>query len=140
SLQHSYPMSAVSHDTPADPRGPLVVPGHYVVELTVGGQSYRQSLTVRRDPRETTPTSAFAAQLTLEQKIMAGMQGSDEAYQAATRHGDASAAHEFAGLNGALAGLAATIDGADAAPTDAMVAAAHRKLEQLASDRTTLKF
>ncbi len=134
SLGHSYPMGAVPHDTPVGPRGPLVVPGNYTVELTVAGHVYRQPLTVRRDPRETTPAADFVAQLALEQKIIAGMQASYHAYQVARGDGHASAARRFAGLNSALGDLAVDIDSADASPTPAMYAAVHRKLDQLASE------
>jgi len=131
SVGHSYPMSAIPHETPAGPEGPLVVPGKYVVKLTVAAQTYTQPLTVRPDPREAAPSSAFAAQLSLEQKIMAGMRESYQAYQAAKQHGDAEAAGKFAGLNESLSGLATVVEGADAAPTPAMSDAARRELEQL---------
>ena len=131
SVGHSYPMSAIPHETPAGPEGPLVVPGKYVVKLTVAPQTYTQPLTVRPDPREAAPSSAFAAQLSLEQKIMAGMRESYQAYQAAKQHGDAEAAGKFAGLNESLSGLATVVEGADAAPTPAMSDAARRELEQL---------
>ncbi|MGH9327724.1 MAG: WD40/YVTN/BNR-like repeat-containing protein [Terriglobia bacterium] len=134
-VHYSYPMSAIPHETPAGPEGPLVVPGKYTVRLTVAGQTYSQPLTVRRDPRETAPASAFAAELSLEQKIMAGMRESYQAYRAAKQHGDSAAARQFAGLNGTLDGLATDIDGADAAPTSAMQEAVHRVLERLASTR-----
>ncbi|MGH9450223.1 MAG: WD40/YVTN/BNR-like repeat-containing protein, partial [Terriglobia bacterium] len=140
SVRHSYPMSAIPHETPAGPEGPLVVPGKYIIKLTVADQIYTQSLTVLRDPRETTPASAFAAQFSVEQKLMAAMGASYQGYQAAKQHGDASAAREFADLNGILAGLATNLEGADAAPTDALHAAVRRELEQLAKDRATLKF
>jgi hypothetical protein len=132
SVGHSYPMSAIPHETPAGPEGPLVVPGKYVVKLTVAGQNYTQSLTVRRDPRETTPASAFDAQLSLEQKLMGGMRESYQAYQAAKQHGNAGDARQFAALNGTLSGLADDIEGADAAPTPAMYDAVRRDLTQLA--------
>jgi hypothetical protein len=131
STGHSYPMSAVPHETPAGPEGPLVVPGKYVVKLTVDGQIYRQPLTVRPDPREAAPPSAYAAQLSLEQKIMAGMRDSYQAYEAAKQHGDDATAGQFAELNGTLSGLAIDIEGADAAPTSAMNDAVSRELEQL---------
>ena len=131
SVGHSYPMSAIPHATPAGPEGPLIVPGKYVVKLTVDGQTYTQPLTVRPDPRETVPASAFAAQLSLEQKLMAGMRESYKAYQAAKQHGDADAAGQFAGLNDTLSGLATDVEGADAAPTPAMYDAVRRELEQL---------
>ncbi len=131
SVGHSYPMSAIPHETPAGPEGPLVVPGKYVVKLTVDGQSYTQPVTVRPDPRENVPASAFAAQLSLEQKLMAGMQESFRAYQAAKQRGDTDAAAQFAGMNGTLSGLASDAEGADAAPTPAMEDAVRRELGQL---------
>jgi hypothetical protein len=138
SVEHSYPMSAIPHETPAGPEGPLVVPDKYVVKLTVAGQTYTQPLTVGRDPRETTPASAFAAQLSLEQKLMAGMRESYQAYQAAKQHGD-DAADQFAELNGTLSGLATDVEGADATPTPAMYDAVRRELEQLTSRLHTSK-
>jgi hypothetical protein len=131
SVEHSYPMSAIAHETPAGPEGPLVVPGKYVVRLTVAGQTYSQPLAVRRDPRETTTASDFAAQLLLEQKLMAGMRESYQAYQAANQRGDSVAAQQFAEMNGTLGEFASSIGGADAAPTPAMYDAVHRELEQL---------
>ncbi len=47
----SFPLAAIYHDTPAEPRGPLVLPGEYTVRLTVGGHNYEQPLTVKMDPR-----------------------------------------------------------------------------------------
>ncbi len=138
SVGHSYPMSAIPHETPAGPEGPLVVPGNYVVKLTVAGEIYAQPLTVLRDPRETTPANAFAAQLSLELKLMAGMRESYAAYKAAKQNGN-SAAGRFADLNGTLSSLAADIEGADAAPTPAMHDAVRRELQQLASRLHALK-
>jgi len=106
-------VGAIPHETPAGPEGPLVVPGTYVVKLTVAGQTYTQPPTVRRDPRETAPASAFAAQLSLEQKLMVGMRESYQAYQTAKQQGDADAAGQFAGLNGTLSGLATDIEAAE---------------------------
>ena len=41
--------------------GPAVLPGNYTVKLDVGGQSYRQSLVVKMDPRVNTPADELAA-------------------------------------------------------------------------------
>ena len=57
-----YPISAVPHDTPREPRGPWAVPGDYTARLTVGGRSYAQTFTVRMDPRITTPPAAITAE------------------------------------------------------------------------------
>ena len=59
-LDYGYPIAAVVHDTPREPRGPWVVPGQYTVRLTVGGREYTQPLTVRMDPRVTTTPAALA--------------------------------------------------------------------------------
>jgi hypothetical protein len=132
-------MSAIPHDTPAGPEGPLVVPGKYTVKLTVAGQTYTQPLAILRDPRETTTAAAFADQLSLEQKLMAGMRESYQAYEAAKQHGNSAAAGQFAGMNGTLSGLATTIEGADAAPTPAMVDAVRRELHELTTRLHTSK-
>jgi hypothetical protein len=39
STTHEYPSSAVPHDTPRYPLGPLVLPGQYTVRLAANGQS-----------------------------------------------------------------------------------------------------
>ncbi|HEX7359149.1 MAG TPA: hypothetical protein VF283_01530 [Bryobacteraceae bacterium] len=139
SLHHAYPMSAMVHNTPANPRGPLVVPGQYVVKLEVDGHIYTQLLTVRRDPRETTTAAAFGAQLALEQQLMAGMKASYQAYETAKKQNQESIAKKFSDLNSGLGSLAVLIDQADEAPTDAMKSAAHRKLEQLARQLQSTK-
>jgi photosystem II stability/assembly factor-like uncharacterized protein len=52
----SFPISAIYHNTPSVPLGPVVPPGEYVVKLTVGGKSYTQPLSIKMDPR--VPTSS----------------------------------------------------------------------------------
>ena len=37
--RRSYPMAAIYRDTPSEPSGPWVLPGQYLVRLTVGGRS-----------------------------------------------------------------------------------------------------
>ena len=69
SLSHDYPISAVVHDTPADPRGPFVTPGKYQVRLAVGGRTYAQPLEVKMDPRVSATSAELTAQLGLAQKI-----------------------------------------------------------------------
>jgi photosystem II stability/assembly factor-like uncharacterized protein len=51
-----YPISAVPHDTPRVPQGPLALPGSYTVRLTANGKSFTEPLTIRMDPR--VPASA----------------------------------------------------------------------------------
>jgi photosystem II stability/assembly factor-like uncharacterized protein len=72
---------AIPGNTPRQqPVGPLVPPGQYTIELAVGGQTYRQILTVRQDPRIPVSDSDLAEQWQWEQKIMQGMEASYKIY------------------------------------------------------------
>jgi photosystem II stability/assembly factor-like uncharacterized protein len=53
--RYQYPISAVPHETPHTPQGPLVTAGVYTVRLTVAGNSETQPLIVKMDPRVHTP-------------------------------------------------------------------------------------
>lgn len=73
---------AIPHETPRQqPQGPLVVPGVYTVELIAGGETFRQRLTVGVDPRVHASQADLEAQLTVAQKILAGMEVSYSEYQ-----------------------------------------------------------
>jgi len=67
--QHGYPISAISRDTPREPRGPGVVPGRYTVRLTVAGRIYAETLTVRMDPRVTTTAAGLLQQHALATQL-----------------------------------------------------------------------
>ena len=100
---HEYPISAIYHDTPRYPLGVLVLPGEYLVKLTVEGRSYTQPLTVKIDPRVKTPFAGLLQQFTLARRITQLMHRTPE--------------------NRELAALLAVVEGADVAPTRAMVSA-----------------
>ncbi|MFQ5816378.1 MAG: glycosyl hydrolase [Terriglobia bacterium] len=51
------------------PKGPLVLPGHYQVKLTVAGKSYRAPLEVKLDPRVTTSQADLQKQFELMLQI-----------------------------------------------------------------------
>lgn len=51
------------------PRGPLVAPGDYQVQLTVGGVHKAVALHVAADPRQQVPEDAFTKQLALELEV-----------------------------------------------------------------------
>ncbi len=78
---YDYPISAIVHDTPREPRGPLALPGQYTVRLTVGGKSWTQPLTVVMDPRIKTPMAGLTEQFTLGTQLSDGMTKSFEALQ-----------------------------------------------------------
>ncbi len=51
-LEYHYSIAAVWKDgTPILPEGPLVLPGHYTVTLSVNGKEYSQPLIIKLDPR-----------------------------------------------------------------------------------------
>jgi photosystem II stability/assembly factor-like uncharacterized protein len=72
---------AVPGDTPVEqPRGPLVVPGKYTIELRYAGQTLRQSLTIEPDPRVHVSQSDLANQLDLALSITRGMKSSHDEF------------------------------------------------------------
>src|SRR5262249_32654600 len=56
----TFPISAIYRDTPSQPEGPLAAPGEYTVKLTVNGKQLTQPLTLKMDPRVTTPPAGIA--------------------------------------------------------------------------------
>jgi photosystem II stability/assembly factor-like uncharacterized protein len=74
-----YPIAAIYRDTPAEPRGPWVLPGQYKVKLTVGGRSVVQPLTVKIDPRVKTPAAGLQKQFDLSMQCYEDMLKAHEA-------------------------------------------------------------
>jgi hypothetical protein len=58
----SYPISAIYGNTAPTPTSPWVMPGVYTARLMVNGKTYTQPLTVRMDPRVTTPKADLQRQ------------------------------------------------------------------------------
>jgi photosystem II stability/assembly factor-like uncharacterized protein len=79
SVEHQYPISAVPHDTPRIPLGPLALPGRYTVRLTVGRRIERAPLVVKMDPRVSTPPAGLHRQFELESRLASLLTGSSEA-------------------------------------------------------------
>jgi photosystem II stability/assembly factor-like uncharacterized protein len=83
---YSYPISAVPHDTPRTPQGPLALPGTYAVRLTAGGKVLTAPLTIKIDPRvHATPAdlqSLFAAQVKLAVMVSKSATASLEVHSA----------------------------------------------------------
>jgi len=83
---YSYPISAVPHDTPRTPQGPLALPGTYTVRLTVAGKVLTAPLTVKIDPRvHATPAdlqNLFAAQIKLAAMVTKSASASLEVHSA----------------------------------------------------------
>jgi hypothetical protein len=60
--------------------GPMVPPGAYTATLTVNGRTFAQPLTVVADPRVAVPAAALAAQFQLQQRMVAGIRATYEAF------------------------------------------------------------
>ena len=73
---------AVPGDTPREqPRGPLVAPGKYTVELRYDGQTLRQTLTLEPDPRIHVSQADLVDQQNLALSITRGMKASYNNFQ-----------------------------------------------------------
>jgi photosystem II stability/assembly factor-like uncharacterized protein len=79
SLRHEYPISAVPHDTPRVPLGPLALPGEYTARLNVNGHTFTAPLTVKMDPRVNTPPTGLEQQFSLETRLASELTASTEA-------------------------------------------------------------
>jgi hypothetical protein len=77
-FNHNYAqvMSAIPHETPYSPEGPLALPGVYTVRLTVGGKSYSRTVTVRNDPRSPATAADLQAQHALQMHLYEGAKAS----------------------------------------------------------------
>jgi hypothetical protein len=98
-------------------RGPWALPGTYQIHLTVAGQSYRQALTLRLDPRVRVSTAELVAQFALSKRV----------YDTSVRVNERLAAEPIAELADVHARLLALFDrlqSADARPTSALESAA----------------
>ncbi len=58
----AYPIGAVVGHTAPVASSPWVMPGVYTIRLTINGNTYTQSLTIRMDPRVKTPLPALQQQ------------------------------------------------------------------------------
>jgi photosystem II stability/assembly factor-like uncharacterized protein len=79
SLGHEFPISAILHDTPEYPLGAWVLPGRYLVKLTVDGKSFTQALTVKMDPRIKTSEGDLSKAFAMQTGSVEGM---NESYKA----------------------------------------------------------
>jgi photosystem II stability/assembly factor-like uncharacterized protein len=82
SLSHSYPISAILHDTPLTPEGQWALPGRYTVKLTAGGRTLTQHLILKMDPRVKSTPAELAQQFALQKAAVAGMDESFENLEA----------------------------------------------------------
>ncbi len=138
----SYPISAIYKNTPPVPTSPLVMPGHYIVRISINGHVKGQSLDIMMDPRVKTSESDLKSQYELSHLCYADMKeiirltkdikasiaelktiGKDkkEAKKIDKLLGRAneliSGRENFTSIYGSLSGAFNTLQGADVAPT-----------------------
>jgi hypothetical protein len=111
-LNTSYPIAAIAHNTPREPRGLWALPGRYTVRLTVDGRSYSQPLVVRMDPRVKTSAADLRQQFATAQQLTNLL------------HEDAAAIRQLRALRGELRsaldrGAASVVDAITALDTKA---------------------
>ena len=78
---YNYPIAAIVGSTPLPPEGPLVLPGNYEVRLKAGGQTLRQTLEVKMDPRVKVARRELESSLDLQLKISALLARNFSGYQ-----------------------------------------------------------
>ena len=106
----SYPIAAIYHDTPTVPLGPTVLPGEYTVRLTANGRSYVEKLTIKMDPRVTTPREGIAQMFEIShQSYLGARQARDFAAQINQLRSQLRERRSSAG-EGALADAVAALD------------------------------
>jgi hypothetical protein len=80
-FNHSYQINANPGETPMSPEGPLVPPGEYTVTLAVDGKSYKQSVTVKNDPRSPASAADLKSQSELQMKLYDAVKQAYEGYE-----------------------------------------------------------
>jgi hypothetical protein len=68
-VEPDFPISATYRNTSPTPTSPWVVPGNYMVVLTVEGKSFTQPLTVQMDPRVKTSAPDLQEQFDLSWQL-----------------------------------------------------------------------
>ncbi len=68
----SYPMTAIYQNTGPAATSPWVLPGNYIVKLTVNGKTVSQSFTIKMDPRVKTSMADLQKQFTLSMTCYEG--------------------------------------------------------------------
>ncbi len=141
SLDHEPPISAISHDTPLEPRGPWVLPGIYTAKFKTNGQEFIRSFNVRLDPRAKISEMDLRRQAELSQRCAEGMARTfgilHELRTPSKTPPDLklkTLESELTKLHGEFTHLLGVLQSADAKPTDQLVAAeaaAQQKLTEL---------
>jgi hypothetical protein len=124
----SYPIAAIAGNTPRVPLGSWALPGTYQVRLTVDGLSETAPLVVKMDPRVKASAAEIRLQYETSRAIDAGMRRAAaalaEVRAAAAKNAQLAAVEQrISRASQPLGQLFGNVEGADAAPTPAMLAA-----------------
>jgi photosystem II stability/assembly factor-like uncharacterized protein len=76
---YEYPISAVPHETPRMPQGPLALPGSYLARLSVNGKEITAPLTIKMDPRVSASKADLDDLFKLEYELSGMLTSSSEA-------------------------------------------------------------
>jgi hypothetical protein len=119
--------------------GVMVLPGTYTATLSAGGRTYTRKFTVVRDLRVTASPAALAAQVRLQQRMVAGLTASYEAvnYVVALRAALAARTGQAAGKTAAtsMASAAQSLDAEFASLVTNGFGIVHRDLGRRYSDQ-----
>jgi hypothetical protein len=145
SMRYDYPISAVYHDTPREPRGAFVAPGRYTVRLIVDSTpALTKTFQLKMDPRVTTPAAGINEAYRWSLRIVDLMNATFDARErvGAVRAGLSNLPQDLtasgaaldnllkplepalAQANGMLGGLLNVIGGSDSTPTTQAIRAA----------------
>jgi len=135
--EYTFSWHALPGQTPRTTLvGPMGMPGTYTAKLTVNGRTYAQSFDVVADPRVPVSAAALAAQFRLQQRMVAGITATYQAFNFIQQLRSSAAAPALdvvladiasgpAGLGSAHRDLARRLNDqlvADAEPTPSIVA------------------
>ncbi len=148
--------TAYGQNTPAEPEGPLVLPGTYQIKLTVGQTVLTQPLEVVMDPRVKTREEDLKKQYTLGMRIYRAVESGEKLRQEILKFYASKAAQspqdkvqaireilpegpepdsapqaKLVTTLGTLTRLATVIDSADTAPTEQATKAAEEAMKEM---------
>jgi len=115
-LPVNYPMNAVKNNTAPDATAPWVLPGQYIVRMSVGNKIIEQALEIKMDPRVNTSFSDLKRQHDL----------SKACYEARKQ-----CIQKYPSIDRKLNALFDIIDNTDMAPTKTVEAAVNKVLSEL---------
>jgi hypothetical protein len=115
-----YPISAIDGYTPAEPRGPIALPGRYTARLTANGGTISRTFTVKMDPRVTTSAADLELQFDLSMRIKLVLDQRDRL-----------TTPERGRALGDLESLYRSLQGSDQAPNPTVVGLARERLAAL---------